>query len=170
MKRFYLFIISLFCVLFVKAQNSICGVTFGQSYSTAETLLENKFGKPNYLSDKNTIIYDSKNYGGVFFSTIYFDFQYSSMGYSYFNKCIFIIDCVSAQEAKNKRDELKEIFERKYGKTDVAYDEDGFAYFKGGTSPVDPLKYGFYIDIIKKQHSYAARVVYGPYNYVNEEF
>lgn len=170
MKRYLLLLIMLLCAYTTYAQTSICGVQFGQSYKDAKVLLENKFGEPNFLSDKNTIIYESKNYGGIYFSSLYFNFQYSNEGNSYFNKCILVIDCVTDQEAKAKQDDLKTIFERKYGETDTSYDEDGYIYYKGGTSPVNPLKYGFYIDVIKKKDSYATRIVYGPYDYLNEEF
>ena len=57
-------------------------------------------------------------------------------------------------------------------KNDV--DDNGNKYYYGGNSPVSFWDFGFHIDIIKYDNRssipYAARLMYGRYNYVKEEF
>ncbi len=169
MKRLFLASFMLLCTFVVYAQSSICGVVFGSDYDFSKTQLENKFGD-SYFADENDIIYKGKEYAGFYFSTILFGFQ-RTLNESYFNKCIFVIECSSVQEAKTTRDYLKNKFEKKYGELDTYKDTKGFLYYQGGESPLNSDYYGFCIDVFKYDRGvYAARITYGPYNYVNEEF
>jgi hypothetical protein len=107
----------LFILLFLPAtlfaQTSICGVDFGDSYSNAERILENKFGDKYFLSDKTTIIFKDKRYAGRMWSKLFYLFQ--SDGYhSYFNRCILTIECKNATEAIKIRDEIKDQMSQKY--------------------------------------------------------
>lgn len=150
----------------------ICGIPFGSSYEKTEEILDNKYGKPSVYSDKTTIIYDNKSYAGIYFDKIMFLFQ--SDGYkSFLNGCVFILEATSLSQAKDKRDLLYEELRWKYDmKEDV--DKNGNKFYYGGHSPVPYDGLGFCIDIIKYDNRtsipYAARLMYGRYNYVKEEF
>ncbi len=150
----------------------ICGIPFGTSYEKAEKILENKYGTPSIYSDKTRIVYDNKSYAGIQFDDIIFLFQ--SDGYkSYFNGCVFILETSSLSQAKEKRDMLYKELSRKYD-MDEGEDDNGNKFYYGGHSPVPFDGFGFSIDIIKYDNRpripYAARLMYGRYNYVDEEF
>ena len=165
-----LFFLFLLIPSVVFSQTSICGVDFGSSYSTAETVLENKFGDKDALySDKTQIVFENKMYAGRLWSRMIFIFQ--SDGYhQYFNRCILIRECENAKQAKEIRDAIKTQMEDKYFIKDFKDEKTGFIFYWGGTSPTDSYMPGFTIDIIKyKDKGYAARLDYGPYNYVKEE-
>ena len=162
----------LLCMLAVvgNAQTSICGVDFGASYSTAERILENKFGDKEYfLSDKTRIVFNDKIYAGRMWTRMQFLFQ--SDGYQqYFNRCILVKDCKTLTEAKEVRDAIKKQMEEKYFIMDFTNETTKLKFYLGGMSPVDSSMYGFCIDIIKYDSGeYAARLDYGPYDYVKEE-
>lgn len=149
----------------------ICGIPFGSSYEKAEEILENKYGSSSYLSDKNTIIYLNKSYGGILFDRIMFLFQ--SDGYkSYMNGCVFVLDATSLNDAKEKRDRLYRNLSIKYDLYE-GVDKDGIKYYYGGRPPIH-YGIGLTIDIVKisdkPKNLYAARLMYGRYNYVEEEF
>lgn len=155
----------------------ICGVKFGTSYETANEMLENKYGRPeyDYTHSKQTITFKHKSYAGINFDTIHFLFQ--SDGYrTYMNGCVFILDANTAEEAKEKRELLYKRLSEKYYMEDRT-DENGFKYYIGGISPVDVNDAAFVINIIKYNkelaklyNPYAARLMYGTYDYVKEEF
>lgn len=150
----------------------ICGIPFGSSYEKTAEVLENKYGTSSFLSDRNTIIYDNKNYAGIYFDKILFLFQ--SDGYkSYLNGCVFILEASSLSDAKDKRERLYKELSWKYDMRD-GVDNNGNKYYYGGNSPVSFLDFGFSIDIVKYENRssipYAARLMYGRYNYVKEEF
>jgi len=150
----------------------ICGIPFGSSYETTKEVLENKYGEPSFLSDKTKIFYPNKTYAGISFDDIIFLFQ--SDGYrSYLNGCVFILEAKSLSEAKEKRDLLYRRLRWKYDMKEGIGD-DGIKYYYGGHSPVPLDGFGFSIEIIKYENRssipYAARLMYGRYNYVKEEF
>ena len=150
----------------------ICGIPFGSSYEKAEEVLENKYGKKSYLSDKTKICYRSVTYAGIFFNDIYFLFQ--SDGYkSYMNGCVFILEATSLHQAKEKQEMLYNKLRYKYDMNE-GEDDNGNKYYYGGHSPVPLDGSGLSIDIIKYENRlsnpYAARLMYGRYNYVKEEF
>lgn len=150
----------------------ICGIPFGSSYETTKEVLENKYGTSSILSDRNRIIYNNKSYAGIFFDEILFLFQ--SDGYkSYLNGCIFILESTSLIQAKEKLALLHRTLSRKYEINEIIDDNGNPCYF-GGHSPIPFEGIGFCIDIIKYDNRltipYAARLMYGRYNYVKEEF
>ena len=51
-------------VLSANAQTSVAGVDFGLDYETAKLILENRFGKCDYESDANTLVFSNKEYAG----------------------------------------------------------------------------------------------------------
>lgn len=148
----------------------ICGAKFGDSYANVKNILERKFGEPNSWDiDKTRIIYRDVSYGGMYFSTVHFKFQYSSSGFSYFNRCIMVSDEKTAKEAISKRDTIKSVLAKKYKITE-ATDDNGFKCYGGGESPQQD-DFGFCIDVIKYDDgTYGARLDYGPYQYIDEEF
>ena len=150
----------------------ICGIPFGSSYEKAEEVLENKYGEKSFLSDKTKIYYKNKNYAGIFFDSIIFLFQ--SDGYkSYMNGCIFILEATSLPQAKEKQEMLYKTLRYKYDMTE-SVDDNGYKFYYGGHSPIPLDGFGFSIDIIEYENRpsipYAARLMYGRYNYVKEEF
>lgn len=150
----------------------ICGIPFGTSYEEAAELLENKYGRPSYFSDRTRISYSNKTYAGILFDNIHFLFQ--SDGYkSYMNGCVFVLEASSLKKAEEKRDFLYYKLLSKYEMREGA-DDDGIKLYYGGHSPIPFGGFGFTIDIIKYDNNisvpYAARLMYGRYNYVTEEF
>lgn len=150
----------------------ICGIPFGSSYEKAEEVLENKYGKKSYLSDKTKIYYRGEHYAGILFDKIIFMFQ--SDGYrSYMNGCAFILEATSLSQAKEKQEMLYKTLRYKYD-MEEGEDDNGNKYYYGGYSPVPLDGFGFSIEIIKYNNRpnipYAARLMYGRYNYVKEEF
>lgn len=156
------------------AIREICGIPFGTDYKKVKDILYNKYGYPDYNPDKMHVVYYNKIYGGIEFNSIHFMFQ--SDGYkSYMNCVVFIIEVDNLREARKIQNRLKEKLEEKY----ILFsedDENGNKIWSGGLSPVDEMKSGFVIRIMKydkslnTKHSYFVRLNYGPYNYVKEEF
>ena len=155
----------------------ICGVKFGTSYEDAKRILENKYGEAeyDYKHSKESLTFANKTYAGISFDTILFLFQ--SDGYrTYMNGCVFAIDSNTAEDAKEKRELLYNRLSGKYYMDD-SIDKNGFKYYIGGFSPINENDAAFSIDIVKydadvakKYNPYAARLMYGRYNYVKEEF
>jgi hypothetical protein len=89
------------------------------------------------------------------------------------NGCVFILEATSLSDAKDKRDRLYKKLSWKYDMKDGT-DDAGIKYYFGGNSPVSFWDFGFSIDIIKYDNKsiipFAARLMYGRYNYVKEEF
>lgn len=180
-----LFILGLLClsVLGVYAQDlkskqtctEVCGVRFGCSYETAKLILKRKFGEPDYMgTDENSIVYCYKTYGGIGFTYMSFNFQRGG-AHSYMNQCVMGYDCKTAEEAKNKRDEIWLKARRKYTTWHEDIDDNGFKYYESGCSPLGGIYNGFIVDVLKldEPHNgcrYFARIMYGPYNYVKEDF
>lgn len=155
----------------------ICGVKFGTSYEDAKRILENKYGEAeyDYKHSKESLKFANKTYAGISFDAIFFLFQ--SDGYrTYMNGCVFAIDANTAEDAKEKRDGLYNCLSGKYYMDD-GIDKNGFKYYIGGISPINENYAAFIIDIVKldkdlakKYNPYIARLKYGRYNYVKEEF
>lgn len=53
------------------AQTSIAGVAFGSDYTSAKNILENKYGQQKWDSDKNSIHFENKEYGGIYFNDLF---------------------------------------------------------------------------------------------------
>lgn len=165
---------------------SIGGIPFGISHEKAETMLRNKFGIPEYNSLTTVISFKNIKYAGLDFDNVHFLFQSDGIN-TYMNSCIFLTHATSLSEAikieKNIADNVLNkytLFEEK--------DEKGYPTHGGGFSPLwdgdwktfNIVEYGIGIhtDIIKYSNDlvkiygipYAVRIIYGPYNYVKEEF
>lgn len=152
----------------------ICGIPFGTSYEDAKSKLENKYGYSEYSSDRTTITFKRKSYAGIMFDTIHFLFESDGVN-SFMNGCVFIMDAESLKEAETKRDMLYEKLSEKYYMLSDK-DKNGNKYYIGGYAPVGD-SYAFAIDIVKYDRKlaqifvpYSARLIYGKYQYVKEEF
>lgn len=146
----------------------ICGVKFGEEFENAKSILENKFGREQAYAENYELIFANKSYAGVWFDTLIFGFQSDGTN-TYFNKCVLCLTAKNAEDAKRKRDYLYQVLSDKYFMLSKI-DTDKFKYYVGGTSPVNEDDFGFYIDVFHKGNFWSARLYYGPYNYVNEEF
>lgn len=162
--------------------HSICGVKFGTSRQEAQEVLRNKFGKEDYISStENRLYYKNQNYAGINFGSIIFLFQadYKS---TYLSTCIFVKEAKSFRDAKEKQKELASILEDKYAIT-WSDEETDEPMFSGGVSPLwtesmgifSAIGSGFHSDIIKYDiegidYTYGVRLIYGPYDYVKDEF
>lgn len=151
----------------------VCGVRFGSSYENAKAILERKYGEPDHMNE-NTISYRYKSYGGMIFTDIVFYFQRDD-NHSYMNQCVMGYECRTAEEAKNKRDEIFTKAESKYNAWHENVDDNGFKYYESGCSPLGGFGNGFVIDVVKHREPYNgcryfARIMYGPYQYIDEEF
>lgn len=153
----------------------ICGVPFGSSYEKTREMLENKYGYPEYYPDRTVITYKNKTYAGYVFDSIHFLFQSDGV-HSYLNGCVFIKDAKSLSEAKKNQETLFKELSKKYVVRDGT-DSNGNKFYYGGYSPTPDDGFGFSIEILKYDRDlariytpYAARLMYGRYNYVKEEF
>lgn len=153
----------------------ICGVPFGSSYEKTKEMLENKYGYPEYNPDRTVITYKHKTYAGFTFDSIHFLFQSDGI-HSYLNGCVFIMDAKSLSDAKRKQEMLYKKLSDKYFMLDDT-DSNGNKFYYGGYPPTPDDGVGFSIEILKYDSElarlyspYAARLAYGRYNYVKEEF
>lgn len=153
----------------------ICGISFGTSYEDTRKLLENKYGRPDYYPDRTIITYKNKIYADITFDAIHFLFQSDGVN-SYLNGSVFVLKAKTAKDARQKRDFLRDRLGRKY-KLMSDEDENGFKFYYGGKAPTQDGTFAFHIDVIKYEEgiyqlipAYAARIAYGRYNYVKEEF
>lgn len=157
----------------------ICNIPFGSTYERAKEILGEKYGEYDYLySKKDDIIYKRKKYAGVDFDSMHFLFQSDGIR-SYFNAAIFCIDCKSKAEAIRMKKILHEKLSKRYsGFMEL---DEGDAYLSlGGLPPVpseQDMGFGVHIDIRDYGHDgkvlgspYGVRLIYGPYDYVKEEF
>ena len=174
MKRIIILIIFAFNFLLSYSQRQICGVYFGTGYNNAKIALEQKFGACDRLSDENELVFRYKQYAGIRFDYLSFSFQRDN-NYSYLNQCVMGIDCKTIEEAKRNRDYIAHVVSSQYA-LNTATDKDGFKYYYGGTSPTNYSDFAFCIDVVKLTESsnggykYFARIIYGPFTFVKEEF
>lgn len=165
---------------------SIANVDFGTSYKEAERKLKRKFGEPSFLSLKNELLFKNVKYGGLDFNSVFFMFQ-SDGNNSFLNSCIFVREAREYAKALEIEQEYTDILSRKYKNIGSEVDQNGNPFHFCGSSPLwDGTRQGFYntgaairTSIMKfdeniveetKCSPYAVRLIYGPFNYVKEEF
>lgn len=169
MKRLFLASFMSLCAFVLYAQSSICGVPFGQSLDVAERLLEIKFGEP-YETTYNSLKYENIFYGGYFFDHARFCFQADVNG-TYFNECVFMSVYDKFEEAKIRRESLKQTLLKNYDNLNSYKNKQGFLCYRCGESPVNEKHYGIFIKVGKTDSGrYVVGIFYGPYDYVKEEF
>lgn len=163
---------------------SIANVDFGTSRKEAERKLKKKFGEPSFMSSKNQLIFNNISYGGLNFNTVFFLFQSEGRD-SFLNGCIFFIDAKDYAKALDMEQKCADILSRKYVVLSKVDNNGNPAHYCG----FSPLWDGTYegstetnvaikTSIIKYdddaaeklQSQYAVRLIYGPFNYVKEEF
>lgn len=106
---------------------------------------------------------------------------------SYFNTCIFVLNADTEKEAIDKQKKMSDILSKKYELSCVK-DANGLDSYGGGVSPLwdghwssllkEEYLTAIHTDIIKYDEElakdtgikYATRIIYGPYNYIKEEF
>ena len=166
---------------------SISGISFGISQEKALPILRNKYGREEEnLSDNKCIIFKNIKYAGVDFDSIHFLFQSDGIN-SYFKSCIFVLNAKNKKEVVDKQQEMKDILSKKYNLSSFK-DDNGFDLYVGGISPLwdghwksfleENYAAAVHIDIINYSADlvritnvkYSVRIVYGPFNYVKEEF
>ena len=108
------------------------------------------------------------------FDTIHFLFESDGV-HSYMNGCVFILSAETLREAEQKRNMLYEKLKEKYYMLSDK-DSNGNTVSVGGYAPIGD-GCAFIIDILKYEkklakisNPYAARLMYGTYRYVKEEF
>lgn len=155
----------------------ICNIPFGSSYESTKKVLEDKFGDYSYrLSTKDMLVFEKKRYAGILFDRIYFSFQ-SDGRKTFFNGAIFVLECKNKHDAIERKTELHGKMAKRYINLKNMDDGDNFMSM-GGLAPIPTSitsGFGFYIDILKYDDEtiskpYAVRIVYGPYEFVKEEF
>lgn len=157
----------------------ICNVPFGSTYEDAKRILTDKYGDYDYLnSTKDDMIFTKKKYAAVDFDTMHFMFQ-SDGERSYFNAAILCISCKSKVEAIRMKQRMHEMLSKRYSGF-VNMDGNDVYLSMGGMSPIpSDQNYGFgvRIDILDYGKNgqilgtpYCVRIIYGPYEYVKEDF
>ena len=79
------------------------------------------------------------------------------------------MEAKNAEDAKKKRDYLHKVLSDKYFMV-ARIDDNKFKFYNGGTSPLNDEDWGFFIDVFHEGKYWFARLFYGPFNYVKEEF
>lgn len=167
---------------------SICGVDFGMTREEASEILRNKFGAPIYNPNDNIISYEKIKYGGIDFDFVHFNFQ-SDGKKTYLNSCIFVKDAKDKTKAEKIIELYRDILSKKY-KLVESMTSNGFKCYGGGVSPLwdghwvslsenkNDVITGVSTDVIEYEEKliriygnrYGVRLIYGPYQYVKEEF
>ena len=164
---------------------SIGGIDFGISREEALIKLRNKYGSPVYNPERTYLTFENVKYAGHDFSSAVFLFD-SDGTKSYLSTCIFVNKAKTRSEALTIMEGLKKDLEIRY--VISSFDgENGFPVYYGGVSPFwdgnlanlkDEDFIAWHMDVFEYDqdlvkvfgNKYGVRLVYGPYNYVKEEF
>lgn len=165
---------------------TIGGVPFGISRERALEMLRLKFGEP-YDPDHTTISFKNVKYAGNDFDNIHFLFQSDGIN-TYLNSCIFVLYAKNQRDATEKVEKIRSLLANKYQLVSMKDKETGFMIYSGGISPLwdghwytmidNELLSAVHTDVIEYSEEsvrlfgnrYGVRLIYGPYNYVKEEF
>lgn len=166
MKKLLILLLTLMPFI-ANAQNNrvteICGVKFGSSYISAKYILEARYGECDIDDEDGDILFLSKEYGGINFDIIGFRFNSSLL-----NHVLFTILCETIEEARSARDIIAEMLKKQYTLTQKK-DHNGEIAFWGGSSPLNPDEYGFFVAIDRvegfENYPYGALLCFGPYGY-----
>ena len=129
---------------------------FGKSYQEIVPLLENEFGIPISVTSEQ-VVYEHKNYQGVNFDKIVFNFRNSK-----FAEARFYIKTSSKATANNTVKELVKKFTN--AETVFCDFDDGSYFYKDGRAPVGSGRL-FTISSLRLQGEWNAEVRYGPFKY-----
>lgn len=165
---------------------TIGGVPFGVSREKALEMLRMKFGEPMYDPDRTTISFKNIKYAGRDFDNVHFLFQSDGIT-TYLNSCIFILSAKTQKDAAAQVEKVRSFLSDKYFLFDMKDEQTGFQIYSGGVSPMwdghwytldDDMFGAIHTDVIEYNadlvevygNRYGVRLIYGPYNYVKEEF
>lgn len=165
---------------------SIANVEFGSSREEAEKILRKQFGNPSINSSADRLLFTDIKYAGLDFNYLFFLFQ-SDGERTYLNGCIFVINVNSYRFALSTEKDLTYMLSKKYSTILNDVDSNGNPYHTCGVSPlwngtIEGLltaRFAIYTNIMKYEEkiakeagigSYAVRLIYGPFDYVKEEF
>lgn len=159
-----LLLLFFFCLTATSYAIEVVGIPFGSSYRETYEVLNKKWGKP-YGMNFEEIVYMNKLYAGDDWNIVIFRFQGNGGETNIFNCCLFGKQFQSLSDAEVFRDHLVKKLSKSY-KVFTKTDEKGIKYYIGGQSPVDPYISAWVLDI----HENKVRLIYGPYNYLNERY
>lgn len=157
----------------------ICNIPFGSSYEKSKKILAEKYGDYDYLtSTKDCLTYRDKFYAGIHFTDLHFMFQ-SDGESSYFYKAVLCKDAKTKDEAVKIKKSIDEKLSRQYQLYKVL--DEGNSYSSiGGISPVlGEGVFGGYaigVDLLELDQPtrsgfmYTVRILYGPFEYIDETF
>ena len=163
----------------------ICGVPFESSKEKALSILKNKYGEPlGSLGLK--FVFESISYAGQNFNTAIFSFQSDGLN-TYLYQCIFVKNAKTFNEALDLEKEFADVLSEKYTNMYRLPDENGNPMHVCGISPfwngnmrdlTTSDNMAIHTSIIATDNNtelttgakYYVRIIYGPYNYVKEEF
>lgn len=143
----------------------VCGVPFGSSYQTTYNAVSSKWGKP-YGMNYEEIVYMDKLYAGEYWDIIIFRFQGNGGSSNIFNSCLFGKQFNSLADAERFRDYLANELSKTYKVFGSRTDERGIKSYLGGQDPTNPKLSAWTLDIDRNR----VRLIYGPFNYLNEKF
>ena len=157
----------------------LCNIPFGSSYKTSKKILAEKYGDCDYLtSTKDCLAYRDKFYSGILFTDLFFMFQ-SDGEATYFNKAVLSKDTKTKEEAVQLKKYLDEKLSKKYQLYKIL-DEGNTCLSMGGICPTPSEGvfggYAISVDVLnfdvptREGCMHAVRIMYGPYDYVEENF
>lgn len=163
---------------------SIAGIPFGISKEKALSMLKNKFGEPRTVTN-SYIAFENIKYARYEFDAVVFEFQ-SDGANTFFNACTFGKYASSFSKALDLESEYAQTLSEKYKMVTRFADENGNPMHLCGYSPLwngtlrdfDSNSHiaAIHTSILPNETSYKdddkymVRLIYGPYNYVKEEF
>lgn len=164
---------------------SIAGIPFGISKEKALSMLKNKFGEPRTVTN-SYIAFENIKYARFEFDAVLFEFQSDGTN-TFLNSCTFGKYASSFSKALDLESEYAQTLSEKYHRVSRIADENGNPMHACGYSPLwngilkdmdlDSHIAAIHTSIIpndspyqKDDEKYMVRLIYGPYNYVKEEF
>lgn len=180
MKRFLflLYFVCAYVISFAQEIPSVAGVKFGWSYSKCKQILDNRFNGGNSSSQytPNELYYYDVYFAEEYFSYVHFRFQVDGLNNTYLQQVSFFasFDLDEAKTAKDKRDRLFNLYNKKYDFRWSDVDEDGWKYYVLGYDPFSP-KDGLIVIFVSKTDTKAGvpklwtTISYGPVNFINPQ-
>lgn len=142
----------------------ISGVKFGMNYAEASKQFETQFGLPIAITPTQ-IAYKNKEYMGLKFQDVVFNFQKNQEGDTFLNEARLTIKSSTRTQAQRWVEMIAKKLKEKYPGMTWDLEDDGTKFYKGGTSPVNN-SYLFTVYMYRFQGQYLAVLRYGPLPYV----
>ncbi len=141
---------------------SICGVRFGSNFNSCRTTLNNKYGEPLYENDGEELCYSFQSVNGLQYDFLTFTFSKSGRN-TYLNQVELEIVCETRAEASQHLTEIVNAWSNVYDLV-KKYEDDGTAYWCGGTNPLNSDRYGFIIELARSElesYPWKASITFG---------